>query len=312
MKRPAQKRQPPVTVATAQQVLEYHFGKKARDIRQIHGGVTNFVFEASVGKEDFVLRISNKLTKLQFFMKEQWAVNKVRTKNVPAPEILEVGNDIIGMPYMVSRKIDGQDATGQADNLDILRQMGEYAAIINKIPTSDFGHIFDWSRNRLSRRHSWKEYLEDDFKVNERIETFAKHKILPPKNLKKLKVAVRELRSLKLTPTLNHGDMRLKNVMLNGKGKITAILDWEHATSNLAPYWELSIALHDLGVDQKEAFLRGYGIAPKDFQEISPMLSVLNILHYAYVVKKTFDAKNHEHLALLKQRLNGSLDLYSL
>jgi hygromycin-B 4-O-kinase len=307
MKQPAQ-----ATAATAQKLLEHHFGKKPRRVRQIHGGATNFVFEASVGREEFVLRISNKLTKLQYFMKEQWAVNKVRTKNVPAPEILEVGNDIIGMPYMVSRKVVGSDATGRSGNFDIFHQMGEYAAVINSIATSDFGHIFDWSRNRLSRRHSWKDYLSEDVKARERVETFAKHRILRGQKLKKLKAAVGKLAELKAAPTLNHGDLRLKNVMLDGKGKISAILDWEHATSNLAPYWELAIALHDLGIDQKEAFLRGYGISPKDFQEISTMVRVLNILHYASVVEKAVKTKDRDRVARLTQRLNGVLDLYSL
>jgi aminoglycoside phosphotransferase (APT) family kinase protein len=305
-------RLPKVTADAARHVLEHHFGRKPVRVRQIHGGVSNFVFEASIGREDFILRISNKPTRLQYFMKEQWVVKKVRSQNVPAPEILEVGNDIIGLPYMVSRKIAGADATCHPNSLDVLRQIGKYASIINSIPTSDFGHIFDWSRNRLSRRHSWKDYLTEDLHVEGRIETFAKHKILAPRHLKKLRVGVARLLTLKASPTLNHGDLRLKNVMLDAKGKITAILDWENATSNLAPYWELAIALHDLGVDQKEALLGGYGIAPKDFQAISPMLRILNVLHYARVVKKAVDAKDRDRIALLKQRLSGALDLYSL
>jgi aminoglycoside phosphotransferase (APT) family kinase protein len=306
------KRLPKVTAATAQQVLEHHFGKKPKHVQQIHSGATNYVFEASVDREEFVLRISNKLTKLQFFMKEQWAVNKVRSKSVPTPEILEVGNDIIGMPYMVSRKITGLDASQQPENLDVYRQLGEYAAAINSIGTSDFGHIFDWSRNKLSRRHSWPDYIENDYRARERVNTLAKHKILRPQNLRKLKAAVGKLVKLKATPTLNHGDLRLKNVMLDDKGKISAILDWEHATSNLAPYWELAIALHDLGVDQKEVFLKGYGISPKDFADISPVVSVLNILHYGTVVARAVKTRDRDWLERLKLRLNGALDLYSL
>jgi hygromycin-B 4-O-kinase len=190
--------------------------------------------------------------------------------------------------------------------------MGQYAARINSIATSDFGHVFDWSRNRLSRRHTWKDYLCEDLKVEERVETFAKYKVLGPQDLKKLKSAVAKLGALKAPPTLNHGDIRLKNMVVDAKGKISAILDWEHATSNLAPYWELAIALHDLGIDQKEAFLGGYGIKPKDFEEISPMVRVLNILHYARVVRHAGKEKDTDGLARLKQRLSGALDLYSL
>jgi aminoglycoside phosphotransferase (APT) family kinase protein len=300
-----------VTAAIARKVLEHHLGKPSR-IRQIHGGVSNFVFEASVGREEFVLRISNKPTRLQYFMKEQWAVNKARSKGVPAPEILEVANDVIGLPYMVSRKVAGTDATDHGSNLDVFHQMGEYAAVINSIATSDFGHIFDWSRNRLSRRHTWKDYLVEDLKVDERVETFAKYKVLSPQHLKKLRSSVARLLALKATPTLNHGDIRLKNMVVDEKGKISSILDWEHATSNLAPYWELAIALHDLGIDQKEAFLRGYGIKPKDFQEISPMVRVLNVLHYERVVRHAVKDKDADGVARLKQRLSGALDLYWL
>ena len=301
-----------VTTAVAQKVLEHHFGKKPTGLQQIAGGESNFAFEAAVEREEFILRISNKATKLQYFMKEQWAVKKARAKRVPAPEILEVSNEIIGLPYMISRKVTGTIATRRADDLQVLEQMGKYAATINSIRTSDFGNIFDWSRNELSRRNSWKEFITEDFRPQERIETFAKHRILRPQNLKKLKVAAKNLEELRGAPSLNHGDLRLKNILLDEKGAITAIIDWEHATSNLAPYWELSIALHDLGIDQKEAFLCGYGIGPKEFQRISPPLKILNILHYAHVVRKAAKAKDRDRLARLKQRLNGDLDLFSV
>src|SRR5687768_18231803 len=99
--------------------------------------------------------------------------------------------------------------------------------------------------------------------------------------------------------------------MLNGKGKISAIIDWEHATSNWAPHWELSISLHDLGIDEKQAFLEGYGIAPKDFEKMSPTIKILNILHYAPVLEKAVKAKDRATLARFQQRLTGHLDLYS-
>jgi aminoglycoside phosphotransferase (APT) family kinase protein len=301
-----------ITTTTARQVLEHHFDRKPTCIHEIVEGQTNFVFDARIGREELILRISNKPTKLQAFIKEQWVVSKARAKNVPAPEILEVGNDVIALPYMISRKVVGDTATGRGENLDVFREMGRYAAIINRIATSDFGHIFDWSPNQLSRCRSWHEFVLTDFKVEERVETFAQHRILTPARLKKLKVGVKNLLRLRGTPTLNHGDLRLKNVVLDGKGQITAILDWEHATSNLAPHWELAIALHDLGIDQKEAFLSGYGLSLKEFGKISPMVRVLNLLHYASVVKKAFQHGDRDRLLRLKQRLNGAFDLYSL
>src|SRR6185369_8480249 len=96
-----------VTPAVAALVLERHFGKKPTNLMRIHGGLANHVFEARLDREELVLRISENPAKLQGFMKEQWAVAAARKNKVPTPEILEVGNDVTGLPYMISRKVQG-------------------------------------------------------------------------------------------------------------------------------------------------------------------------------------------------------------
>ncbi|WP_245433814.1 phosphotransferase [Methylocystis hirsuta] len=35
------------------------------------------------------------------------------------------------------------------------------------------------------------------------------------------------------SPVLNHGDMRLKNVVADASGAITAVIDWECCASNV-------------------------------------------------------------------------------
>ena len=76
-----------VSRRTAALVLQRHFGNKPEAIRRIHGGLANHVFEARAGKEELILRISEKPEKLQVFMKEQWAVNAARKNKVPTPEM---------------------------------------------------------------------------------------------------------------------------------------------------------------------------------------------------------------------------------
>jgi hypothetical protein len=79
---------------------------------------------------------------------------------------------------------------------------------------------------------------------------------------------------------VNHGDLRLKNVLVNEKRLITAIPDWVTCTSNLAPEWELSAALHDLPIDEKEAFLEGYGLSGKEVSAAAPAVKASNIKNY--------------------------------
>jgi hygromycin-B 4-O-kinase len=307
------KKQPAVTGKQAALILEHHFGQRPKAVKRIHGGITNHVFEARIGREDLVLRISEKPVKLQKFMKEQWAVSAARKNHVPAPQILEVCNDVIGLPYMISRKVIGQSAgTMGHSRTAVLHELGEYAARINAIATHDFGHIFDWSPNKLSRHRTWREYLDDELHVAERVEIFRRTGILDSSHLKKLCRQIQLLRRWNPSPTLCHGDIRLKNVMLNERQKIVAILDWEDCTSNIAPHWELSIALHDLTMDEKQSFLDGYGLDLKSYMQMAPAIKALNILNYADVVNRAVGRKDKTRLLKLRARLNGAFDLYSL
>lgn len=307
-------KKPEVTCETVEMVLQRHFVKRPRKVKRIHGGLANHVFEACIGRDELVVRISEKAAKLQIFMKEQWAVNEARKNGIPIPEILEVCNDVIGLPYMISRKVigsPGDAATGEA-KVEALRELGHYAAKINAIKTHDFGHIFDWSPNKLSRQRTWQDYLKNELDLADRVENLRRCGVLEPANIKKLRRQVQLMKRWTASPSLCHGDIRLKNVILDDKQKIIAILDWENCSSNIAPYWELSIALHDLATDEKETFLVGYGITLKDYVKMAPAIKTLNILNYVRDVNLAVKNKDKAQLLGLRARLSGAFDLYSL
>lgn len=298
--------------SAAGDVLEHHFGKRPARIRRLTGGLNNHVFEARLGRDDFVVRISDDPAKLQTFIKEQWAVRKARRVKVPTPEILEVGNTVINKPYMISTKVAGIDATRWPHRLETAKEMGRYAARINSIHTKGFGTVFDWSRNTLSKNKTFRQFLEDELKIDDRLELFARRRLMRPEDLKKLRQNVDELRRWKGRPALTHGDIRFKNVVLDEAGKIRAFLDWENCSSNFSPHWELSIALHDLCIDEKEAFLQGYGMAPRQYTRIAAAVKALNILNYAGTIQEALNTKNQGRLDELRARLHGAFDLHSL
>ena len=275
-------------------------------------GHTNFVFEATHKNAEYIVRIAAIGGKLNDFIKEQWAVEHVREKGVPVAEILEVGNEVVELPYMLQRKLKGQEAVDHPDRLQILCELGKYASIINSIPTSNYGNAFDWSRNRLSKSETWKEYLINELRYKDRIAILDKYKMLDQKDLKKLNSVMSKFEKLKNPPSLNHGDIRLKNAIVDEKGKILAIIDWEHCTSNMAPYWDLSIALHDLSIDGKQQFLEGYGVKPKDFMEMTPYIKAINTLNYSDTIERMAKRKDTSRLEFYRLRLKGHLDLFSV
>jgi len=295
----------------AKKLLKHLYGNKRMSITSLSGGLSNYVFLAKLPGEELVVRLSDKPEKITLFLKEQWAVDKARSNDIPVPDILEVGNEIIPIPYMIVRKINGESATNYVDRKQLLINMGSYAAKINSIRTNNYGNVSDWSENILSKNKTCKEYLHKELNVMYRLNTLIKYKMLLPKNIKKIKTHLGEMESWKKKPSLNHGDIRFKNIMIDKYGKIVSIIDWENCTSNIAPYWELSIALHDLSIDEQEHFLQGYGITPAAYIKMAPYIKTLNILHYAPLVEKLAIKMNAEKLAHFKARINGSMDMYS-
>jgi hygromycin-B 4-O-kinase len=190
--------------------------------------------------------------------------------------------------------------------------MGALTALIHTVPTSGYGRTFDWSGNQLSRNESWTDYLICELKADERIDQLEAHRLLSAPQAQALRAAVEWIGSWTDTPVLNHGDVRLKNVLVDESGAITALLDWEFCTSNVAPYWDLSLALHDLSIDAKQEYLSGYGLQEADVREMAPALKALNLINYDPYVAEAAEANDTARLERYRTRLNGALDLFSL
>jgi aminoglycoside phosphotransferase (APT) family kinase protein len=301
----------------ARNIIEHHFGKLPREIEDVKGGFANFVYLAKINKKKYIVRISDEPSKIQSFMKEQWAVQKALENKIPVPNILEVANEASKYPYMIVEYVNGTPALSRPSNdrLEIIKKMGKYTAIINSIPTTGYGVYFDWSSNELSHNDSWCDYLEKELKMEDRIAVFEKNKILDDEGISKLKSAFREMQGWTNKPSLNHGDMRLKNILVDEDKKICAILDWEMCISNIAPQWDLSIALHDLNMDEKDAFLDGYGLSPQEYRNRALGIKALNIINYAPFIERAYevnDDRSKKYIDHMKTRLRGALDLYSV
>ena len=296
----------------ASKVLEHYLGRHPDKVQPLPGGKTNFVFEVNARDERYVARISEEPSRLEDYLKEQWAVTKARERGVPTPEILHVGTEPIGMPYMILRRVEGRPAVSQPHSAEVFREMGFYASRINAISTVSFGHFFDWCQSRRCGQKSWSEYLHEEYKASDRVRLLEQQGLVSTHVAGRLREELALIEQWSKPPNLNHGDLRLKNILLDSEGRIAAILDWEKCLSQVAPYWELSIALHDLSIDDKEAFLEGYGLNPANYALSAPAVRFFNILNYSTEASQAAEQGDHPALERLRMRLSGSLDLFSL
>lgn len=309
-----EKREQPATIRhyrhLVRKVVELHFGKPASRIVYKSSGRTNYVFAVNHIEGQFIVRISPDTEKINNFKKELWISRKAREAGVPSPEVLAVGDDLGSEPYMIARRVTGSEATHHPKRNSIIHDLGRYAALINSIRTTGFGTDFDWNTEETNA--TWDAYLEKEFELEKRLELFLTNRILPEAKLNEIREIVKGVETKHLTPSLNHSDLRLKNVIVDEGGDIAAIVDWEECLSTIAPQWELSISLHDLSVDEKHALIEGYGLSSRQIQEMAPLIKAFNILNYSVTTEMALDKEDHKALSELKLRLNGSLDLYSL
>ena len=291
-------------------VIKHHFGKTPSRLTYKPAGLTNFVFEAKAGKDLLIVRLASDKSKLNNFIKEQWAVEKAHKKGIPVAEIFEVGCDIVGFPYMLQQKLNGEEAVHHPDRFEVLRQMGKFAKKIHTIKTSHFGTQFNWTKNKLSKKQSWKSYLHDEWNIDHRVDVLKKQGQLKKMQLNKLASLISQMEKWKDEPSLNHGDLRLKNVIVDKRGNILGLIDWEDCISTVSPYWDLSIALHDLSLDARMEFLIGYGIKPDEFRRLSPFLQAINVLNYAPIIENMAKDRDKSRLAFHQLRLQGAFDLF--
>lgn len=296
----------------ARVVVEHHFGTRPTRIKYLAGGLSNFVFAVAHAEGHFIVRISPDTGRLKVFIKEHWAEAAARRAGIPTAEILETGDSIIPFPYVIARNVEGIEGTQHPERGKVLEDLGRLASKINKITTKGFGETFDWSNNELSRNKTLKQYLEDEYRWEERIETLERSRLCPVKTVKATKRVCREMLKMRSRAVLNHGDLRLKNVIADEQGRIRAVIDWEKATSNIAPQWELSVALHDLGIDECQRFVEGYGLKPKQLEEIAPFIKTFNLLNYVDEINRAVSEKDKLALERLRHRFAGVFDLYSI
>jgi hypothetical protein len=74
--------------------------------------------------------------------------------------------------------------------------------------------------------------------------------------------------------------------------------------------WDVSVALHDLWVDQIEAFLDGYGMSADQVRAHMPVWRLFNALNYAPEVQHPANSGDEQGLERIRVRFSGAFDLF--
>jgi len=283
--------------------------REPQTIRRRGGGLTNFVYQVDFGDESLILRFHPDPQKLPLFKRERRAMMLAHDIELPVAEVLHIGAD--PHPFMLMRNVRGTVGTHVRDRLGTLRQMGEITSRIHRIRMRSYGRAsLDEAPSRAARHQSWGAHLENDVQASRRITQLEQLGMLLPDNAKKMRRTLSHMCTWRRNPVLHHGDMRLKNVIVNHAAKIVAVIDWENCISSVPALWDLSIALHDLSIDEKQAFLQGYGYGARELTKSIPYLRLFNALNYAPFIVAAAQRGEKAALGWHRARMAGDFNLY--
>ena len=243
-------------------------------------GYVNKVFLIETESSKFIFR-TNDSNSLDEYEKEKWAAKRALKRQIPTPQILKIGV-FDNRAYSIQKYIEGIEGRDfSADKKIIWRKLGEYAKRIHDIKIGGFGLKFR-DMTQGDSQTLWLKHL--DYNIESLIENdeLLRLGVLTQTQLKAVKRIFENLKKRELRFGLNHGDLSLKNTIVD-EGTIH-LIDWGSAEAGIVPHHDLiqllKVQMQENDPDKSDfsAFLKGYVISKNEYEEMLPDLKSLSLL----------------------------------
>ena len=271
----------------------------------IDRGSVNKVFLVETENFKFIFRTNN-LNSFDEYEKERWAANRAINKNIPTPQILKTGvfdNQAFSIQNYVEG-VEGREFSG--DKKFIWKKLGEYARQIHTVKIGGFGlKLGDMTEGDC--KTLWLKYLDYNIEsLKDKNDKLPELGVVTRKQSELIGNIFENLRSRSFLFGLNHGDLSLRNIIVDNAGTIH-LLDWGSAEASIVPHHDL-IQLLKMNMQENapsdpelEYFLDGYGILKGEYEEMFPDLKNLSILRAIDKLRWAIDWKIPELKAYVSE-----------
>jgi len=182
--------------------------------------------------------------------------------------------------YMIQTYIAGDEGrNSKFPRKHIWGQLGRYARLIHSIEVAGFGlKLQDLTQG--DSRGSWLEYLTYNIESLNEKDELIKLEVVTPSQSRVIRSVFEDLKRQPFNFGLNHGDLSLKNVIVDESGRVN-LLDWGSAEASIVPHHDLiqMLKMNMLENDPDDAaiqsFLEGYGVSQSEFEQMRPTLESL-------------------------------------
>jgi len=253
-----------------------------RVVRILGRGNVNKVFIVETSNAKFVVRMGDENESLKEYKKEAWCIDKAAVRGVPVATVFNVGV-IEERGFMIQSYIAGDEGRdSQFPGSHIWYELGRNARLIHTIEVAGFGLKLEDLTHGDSRA-SWLEYLTYNIESLNENDELIKLKVVSQSESRVIKTIFEDLKGQAFNFGLNHGDLSLKNVIVDESGKVN-LLDWGSAEASIVPHHDLiqMLKMNMLEDDPDDtaiqSFLDGYGISQSEFEQMRPALESLLLL----------------------------------
>ena len=258
-------------------------GEPAERVTPVVGkGSVNKVFVAESPGGKVVVRMSDRAQAADEYAKESWCIERAAALGVPVPRVLGVGRQD-GHAFIVESFVEGDEGRdSRVDNADLWRVLGSYARRIHSIAVPGFGLTMS-EINEGDARESWARYLEYNIESLTDEDPLIGLKVVTRAQSRAARDVFVGLKGSEFSFGLNHGDLSLKNTVVDARGGVT-LLDWGSAEAAVVPHHDLiqllKMSMEESDPDEEEfqAFTDGYGISVAELERMMPELEALMLL----------------------------------
>jgi aminoglycoside phosphotransferase (APT) family kinase protein len=251
-------------IDTVREIVSAVLGEASTQIAPVkEQGNVNSAFEVSTGSGEFILRAKFDRRDSEQFLREKRCAELIRATCDWTPKIIAVG-EFKEHAYSIQERVVGIVASHYPGNLvEVWEQVGQYAGQFHAIETP--GYLRDIFRAQAAPEVSWCQFYSDFLGRADDAQLVAQG-FLTHKEFSEALEALQPLRELNFRPTLAHGNLSLKNIIVDRSGK-AHIIDWGSCVGHMSIPLDLAeLLVFDLPEPQLAAYLRGHDL-PVDYVE---------------------------------------------
>jgi aminoglycoside phosphotransferase (APT) family kinase protein len=246
-------------------------------------GIVNQVCVVETESRKVVVRMNDTGTYASY-IKEKWCIEQSAAVGIPGPEVLSIGI-ADETAYMIQTFVDGDNGLDSTVlKSDVWRQLGEYAKLIHSIQVKGYGeNLIDpvhgefQSPSHAGSDGSWLGYVQYNINSLTEYDRLIELGVITQMKSQRVRKLFENLKKGTFRFGLNHGDISLKNTIVNQADQVI-LLDWGSAEVSTVPQGDIIQVMQcqilggDPNFEEFKAFLDGYGISVKDLADMRHLL----------------------------------------